>query len=75
MPPWQKPVQEATTHVDQITQLLSSANEALDESWETGDTNSVTTALSRIQREARRGRTALRRSCWSTLRSALTRAA
>lgn len=69
-PPWRKPIQTTTTHVDQISQLLAHVNEALDEGWDTGDTRAVDAVLARIQTEAKRGRAALRGTTrWSRVRA------
>lgn len=69
-PPWRRTVQAATGHVDQITQLLARANDALDEGWDSGNTQQVDAVLARIQTEAKRGRAALRGSTrWSRVRA------
>ena len=73
-PPWRTTVQEATGHVDQISQLLAHVNDALDEGWDTGDTREVDKALVRIQRAAKRGRAALRLPRRSRIRSYVTAA-
>lgn len=58
--PWHPPVQDASTHVDQIGILLRRTNDALDSGWEDGDAQKADEHLALIEAEARRARAALR---------------